>query len=408
MLYLIIIKMKRTIVLFVACFISLSHALASNMLTVDNVSLRQGGVAAISINCNLETPFKGYQFDLELSGGLSLVLDANEKPVWENGFTDTDHTVSSSVVSEGKYRFVCISTSNTALPNSGVLLKLKVTGSESMPVGDINSATISNVEFTTLSTEVQALADASFNVNIVDPWIVLDETSTEVPENSDAGVKVKVRRTINANKWSTLCLPFSMTEAQVKTAFGEDVQLAEYIEHEMNNDKTELTVTFDDAILSEDGFKANYPYIIKTSAQITEFSVDGVTIDCDENGTIAEYTNGRTGSRKEVYGTFRGTYHAQTVVPTNALFLSDNKFYYSTGSTQMKAFRAYFDLQDVLAFVESSNARINLRFKGETDAVRTVAVPERHSGVTYNLQGQRVEQPARGLYIRDGKKIMVR
>lgn len=48
-----------------------------------------------------------------------------------------------------------------------------------------------------------------------------------MPEAAE-GVNVRVKRTIKANEWSTLVLPFAMTAEQVKSAFGNDVQLADF------------------------------------------------------------------------------------------------------------------------------------------------------------------------------------
>ena len=38
----------------------------------------------------------------------------------------------------------------------------------------------------------------------------------------------------------------------------------------------------------------------------------------------------------------------KTTIPADGLFLSDNKFYYSAGKTNIKAFRCWFELDAVL------------------------------------------------------------
>ena len=48
------------------------------------------------------------------------------------------------------------------------------------------------------------------------------------------------------------------------------------------------------------------------------------------------------------------------------------------------------------------------KLPGDEDAVNTVSLPETQSGPVYNLNGQRIQQPARGIYIQNGKKIVVR
>ena len=262
------------------------------------------------------------------------------------------------------------------------------------------------MEFTTPSDETVLLGKATFTITIgepADPRTILDETSTTVPEATDGDVDILVKRTINAGEWSTLVLPFDMTEAQVKEAFGDDVELYEFVDYKANDDNTEITVNFDEALLSEDGLMANNPYIIKTLRDITEFEVTA-TIDPNEEGAVVEYTNGRSGSKKVVYGSFQGTYHAGTVVPENALFLSDSKFWYSTGLTTMKAFRSYFEFQNVLPSVGDAGAKVNLNFNGRTGLAEVTTKPHPMEK-SYNLLGQRVDGSYKGIVILKGKKV---
>jgi hypothetical protein len=40
--------------------------------------------------------------------------------------------------------------------------------------------------------------------------------------------RLRVIRSIKAGDWSTICLPFAMSEAQCQAAFGDDVELANF------------------------------------------------------------------------------------------------------------------------------------------------------------------------------------
>ena len=95
--------------------------------------------------------------------------------------------------------------------------------------------------------------------------------------------------------------------------------------------------------------EANHPYIIKVSEAITEFTVDGVDVEPEDEPVVA--TVKRT--RKQ-WSEMIGMYVADTEIPSKTLFLNSNKFYYSTGATKTKAFRAYFDFFDVLTDVDNS------------------------------------------------------
>ena len=104
-------------------------------------------------------------------------------------------------------------------------------------------------------------------------------------------------------------------------------------------------------------------------------------------------------------------YVAGTVIENGCLFLNSSKFWYSVGSTKIKAFRAYFNFDDLLPDFEDNYAEapvlisfddgltgIGLNAKGETT----------DDNVIYNLNGQRVETPKKGLYIINNKKVVVK
>ena len=401
---------KKTLILTLASLMSIGHAMASDLLTVSDVSLPQGGEAVVEICCSFETQFKGYQLDVVLDDGISLVLNNSGLPYGENGFSGTDHSISSSNPSNGKYRFIVTSNSGQLLPNSGSLLIFKVIGTGSETIGKTFNGTITASEFTASSNTAQNLPDVNFSISIVENRVLLDETSTSVPQAA-TGVNIQVKRTIPANEWSTICLPFAMSEAQVKAAFGDDVQLGDFTGYDITNDGGNITgieMKFDKSITA---IEANHPYIIKVSTPITEFTVDGVTIDPDDEPCV-EQDNGLTGRKRVVYSGFYGNYIAGFSLAEMAddfpLFLSGNKLWYATSVTQsMKAFRGYFWLTDVLSEVEGANARIIMSFDDDNTTGITNICGETDSQY-YNLQGLPVEAPAKGMYIHNGKVVIVK
>ena len=230
----------------------------------------------------------------------------------------------------------------------------------------------------------------------------LDENALSSPTAFAKGATVNVKRTINADEWSTICLPFAMTEQQVKNSFGSDVMIGIFDGYTANTGKTAIVVYFNDANLSTDGMKANYPYIIKTSGDMTNFTVEDVNLFPDEENAFAESDDGK--------GEFIGTYHAQTVVPENCLFLSGNQFWYSKGLTKIKAFRGYFNLKDVLTSVEdaSYSSRIAISFDNTTTGINEVVNHKSSNDKYFDLQGRSVSNPGKGLFVKDGKKVIVK
>lgn len=391
---------------------------ADDSFSVDDVTVPQNGEADVVVKFSLDagSTCSGYTFWLQVPEELAFVTyirNEETRVTYTAGDCYDETPTLTPNIDAGYLKVGCLTAnSDPIIGATGTLVtfRLKVVGEAA--VGTTYTGKLTKGTISAQNGTVHDVADATFTITIgapEDPYLLLDETSTTVPEEAE-NVDVRVKRTINANEWSTLVLPFDMTEAQVKEAFGSDVELAEYIEHEMNDEGTAISVFFDDANLAVDGLMANNPYIIRTSKDITEFTVDGVTIDPDEQGAIAEFTNGRTGSRKVVYGTFRGTYHAQTVVPENCLFLNESKFWYSKGLTKMKAFRAYFDFVDVLASVEQgAGARITMSFvDGDATGIRDNNREAMTNDRYYDLQGRSVRTPAKGLYLRDGKKVVIK
>lgn len=404
--------MKKKIFLMITLLVGIVSAQATNDVVVGDVTIPQGGSGVVNIELNNnDDEFTAYQFRLILPEGLNFVADKKGNPSFVAGDRYDDHSISSSALGV----FSCISTTLAPISGtSGSLLSVDVTASADVAVGTKLNVTLGEIECTTSGTSPKAVKfeDVTFTVTIGDPadtHVVLDETSTTAPVASGGAVDIMVKRTIKANEWSTLVLPFNMTEAQVKEALGSDVQLAEFEDYEAEYDAddnvTGLTVNFVATDLSE-GFYGNYPYLVKTSKDITEFIVTS-TIDPDEEGAVVEYDNGKSGKQRKVLGSLIGTYHAGDAIPNNGLFLSGNKFWYSAGATKIKAFRAYFMLNEVLSGV----AEAKVRFMVDEDAAAIEGItPDMENGVWYTLDGRQLngKPTEKGVYIVDGKKVLIK
>jgi len=314
--------------------------------------------------------------------------------------------------------YTCFSTESEYFTStSGTLLKIKLNADASLEIGTNLSINVSDISLGKADATSEKQSNFTFNVSVVDPSdvrTVLDETSTSVPEAA-TGVNVRVKRTIKANTWSTICLPFAMNESQVKAAFGDDVELGDFTGYEVEEDADEnvvgLKVKFNSVDISG-GMEANHPYIINVSSDITEFTADNVDIDPEEEPTVAAVK--RT---KKQWSEMIGVYAANTTIDEQMLVLSDNKFYYSAGSTKMKAYRAYFDFYDVLTDVEEGKAatRAFISFGDDgTTRIGNVDFLNSEDDKVYSLSGGYMGTKAslkslpKGVYIVSGKKYIVK
>jgi hypothetical protein len=301
-----------------------------------------------------------------------------------------------------------LSLSNKTIPTGDIEIgTVEFTVDTDVEPGDYD-VTISGFNFLD-GTNYTPVPNVTFTVKVVDKTtyrFTLDENSTTAPI-ARSGVNVKVIRKLTANKWSTICLPFAMPKAKVEAAFGNDVIIKEYKSYTADiNEETlvanSLTLNFATYTMSAlKPLKAGTPYLIKTSKDIESFDVDCVNIVSATSDAIGKETV------YDLDGTFKGTF-VKTKVPDKALFISNNKFYYSNGKTNMKAFRGWFELQAVLNEAVVVESHVYLSLDDETTDINIVHGSGIKADGYYDLQGRKIENPKKGLYINNGKKVVVK
>ena len=408
-------KMKLTFIALALCVICAEAG--AQTVTVPAVEALRGETVAFTLNLEdgKADTYIALQFDVQFpTTGFTTTGDYSISSSWKNATA-----VIGSVDANGVATIPVSSAETITGSDVDGLLTVYFTVDNNVAIGSYE-VTLKNLWFGYGTSSKDYLEDdVTFYVNVVERHtIVLDETSTTAPEAA-TGVNVRVKRTIKADVWSTICLPFDMTEAQVKSAFGDDVELADFIGIESTTDADDddnivsISVNFDEASAIE----ANHPYLIKVSAPVSEFSVENVNIDSEEEPSVDKdkLTIGSGKNKQTYYNRFVGTYVANTVVPNMCLFLNDNKFYYSTGTTKMKGFRGYFDFYDVLSDVEDEldvESKIRLVFDSGATAINEISTPKVLKGAVYNMNGQLMGTDVdmntlpKGVYLVDGKKVV--
>ena len=399
-------KMKRLFLSLTAAA-TLCGAASAQTLSVANVEALPGETVSFALTIDVEGgAYSGFQFQMQFPAEGFSTAGTTISSDWDGGSLGVGDLMA------GEANASASSMSDTAIPDGErVIGTVKFTVGNDVPTGNYD-VTISNFNFLD-GTNYTPVADVTFSVHVVNVHsLVLDETSTTAPEASDGAVNVRVKRTIKANEWSTICLPFAMDATQMKAAFGDDVELGDFTGYETTEDDggdiTGITVKFNSATAIE----ANHPYIIKISSAITEFTADGVTIDPQEAKVTFGTTTGK--GKNAVYhpSDFVGTYVADFDFYNDAtsypLFLNASKFWYASENTMhMKAYRAYFDLDDYLPEAESASAPIYISFNNDVTGIQSIQQSS-DDGRYYNLNGQHVTNLKKGLYIKNGKKVVVK
>lgn len=430
--------MKKKLLLFVAALLTMSSAWADDIvLSIDDVEVPQGGSVEVPINITNDIPLKSFQAQITLEGinlnngvikitGLKLGERTSDIPYTipdteEEGTFNFELESSYPEVNGSKaFRFLGYNGKSEYMKETeGAVAYITISAGSDVEIGTPYTAHIVEANCSSTGASIE-LPDQTFTITVGKPRITLDENVGITSETPKDVPNVLVKRTISANNWNTICLPFDMSAEQIASAFGDaTVQLADFTGCDATYDEEEenclaIKVNFTDATT----ITANKPCLIKVSKAVKEFKVDGVTINADqESARVDKDPNKIKG--KWYYNSMIGTYTPETPIGNSnsyQLFLSNNKFYYSKGTAKMKAFRAYFDFQDELTDKSAgvSNAKISF-FVDETTGISDIKSKTKvDSDAVYNINGQYVGKNIdmntlpKGVYIINGQKKIVK
>ena len=410
--------------LFIASMFALLSCNAfADELVVDDINIPSGGQAELVIQMNNETELTAFQFDIKMVEGISVAKNSKGKLIYSMGDRfqndDEEFTLSMSNPEENKYVVLGYHTVTCPISdNSGTIVTATLEASADLTVGETYYCTITNIILTDLSGRKHYQDDLTFAVTIDeedDGRIKFNETSEKLP-NYNAGEKsdVSMTRRIKTGVWNTIVLPFTLTKAKAEAIFGSNMELATFsgfdTEYTDDDDVTPdaIVINFTDyKMTARKGMTGGTPYLIRihTDEDILFFEADDVTLT--KNVTESEGTD-----EYDTAGKFTGSL-VKTVVPTDGLFINDNKFWYSTGKTAIKAFRGWFELDAVLGQETDFGAKVRFEINGEATYIDEVNINQTVDGV-YSLQGVfigndvELKRLPKGVYIVNGNKIFVK
>ena len=228
------------------------------------------------------------------------------------------------------------------------------------------------------SDDTEAFATAVNNMKVN---YTLSQTSSEAIETGT--YNVTLQRTY-IDGWNTICLPFAMNSSAISEKFGAEAKVFAFDSY------SDVSGLHFETVSAMDAGK---PYLIYIPSVV---SLGNLTFNDTE---ITEATAGSV----EQTVTFQGTYSpkaAGTLTGKHVLNTS-GKLAKATASASMKGFRAYFDAP--------ANARMLISIDGEATGIARITVDgELQIEGVYNLNGQKVQNAKKGLYIVNGKKVVIK
>ena len=242
--------------------------------------------------------------------------------------------------------------------------------------------------------------------------VTIDEAidNTKVIARNDGQTKkVTLRRGLKAGTWNTICLPFNLDSEQMEELFGSGYDLQEF---------TSFTGGTESPVIhfkkATSGFMAGVPYLVKPTVDVaagTSIVYDAIEIvegtnSVEHDGVTMWGIYDRTGFELDSDGENKNILGITNAGGTAA-------FQYPNGtpngtSGKMKALRAYFE---VPAGVVATLAKA--AFDDDATVIPFTDIdPAPQSERYYNLSGQYVGTSAaslpRGVYLKNGKKIVIK
>lgn len=225
--------------------------------------------------------------------------------------------------------------------------------------------------------------------------VTLDEAQNYAPPTfTGSYVDVTLKRQLYTNEWNTLCLPFSLSAAQIAEIWGVGTKVAILT----GDSETKLYFSTCDDIV------AGKPCLLdpKNVNDDNVYEIKGIDVSTWENNNSLEYVAGNT----RMIGFFSPT----MVKARSYVFGAANKMYHLVSDMEAKGFRCYFE------DVEGVNRQLTWGIDDNTTGIDgTFVAPQAPKvGNIYTVNGQLVRRNstaaglAPGVYIMNGIKLIVK
>lgn len=379
---------------------------------------------------------------------------------WNNGINGGQSIVqldngSFLAIQKGIVKYTFFVTANETYYLFSNFSKLGFCGANFVPSKDIIPAD-NDTHKITLSDETaypkleKVIKDATDPDNIKYAWKFGDDIKGYVPGFTIPLFKsITLNRTFKKGQWTTLTLPFNLTQTEVEQIFGKGTQILVFEDAQTEGTKLHIKFFYHEI----QNILPGYPYLIKPTLEgydngTTTQTAYAPTRTIDESGDLPRLTSftvydkainpnieqheftaikdqnyvakGTPDYCKEALSGVEGGFCKQ--YEEGDLFISEGngKLYISKGSSYGKGYRSYID-----GPASSATKTLSLSFSGvedgEDDGTTTeISVAELADDVieafgikgVYNLNGQKVAETTRnlpaGIYVVNGRKVVVK
>ena len=243
----------------------------------------------------------------------------------------------------------------------------------------------------------------------IENYVISDSDEDFTLEEDLLCNKITYTRTFKNTNWNALYVPF---EIPVTEDFLEDFEIADLNDvhqYDRDNDGVKDETVIEAFKVTSGVLKANYPYLIRAK-EVGE----KVIVVTDATLYATEENSYDCSSLHEMY-TFTGTYSASDQFPQGEGYytLLNGEWQPVVENTTLGAFRFYLkvdgrDNSEIVAM--TIRMRIVDEDEGEDDGTTGMEQWTIDNGqlTIYDLQGRKVENPAKGIYIVNGRKVVIK
>ena len=229
------------------------------------------------------------------------------------------------------------------------------------------------------------------------------------------GVNIEYTRGLHNTEWNSIYLPFEVpvTEGlldEFEFAYVNDMHSAD------TDDNGEIDEIEMEIVKIKTGtLHANHPYFIRAKSEYTilQLSYENTTLHATEETTLncssiyMDYAI--VGSYKHI----KGTEFASMPADRYYAISIDGGWWQIPEDSSLYPFRAYLSMTardgSPVKVSDKAMRSIRIREKGEgTTGIEEVKGENGEVKTIYDLQGRKVEVPSKGLYIINGKKVLIK
>lgn len=277
-----------------------------------------------------------------------------------------------------------------------------LTGDENLSVSNLKAEWTGDAQKVSFNTSKKGLTSVSAITVYVSPLPTISLSESEENKiETKSDISISLNRKLVKGAWNTICLPFDVSAAQAKSAFGADVRIAA-----LNAESKGNTLMFDNK--TAEGIKAAVPYLIMPSEVKADDKYEFYNVSIKpENTAPASAVSTHDGfAFKGIYNKVDITQDINNPKSYAAFLGANNTLFKAKANSTTKGFRAYFVIPN-----STATSALRVVVDGNATSIKNIncGVVESDDAV-YNLQGQRVDARSLmpGLYIKAGKKFVVR